>query len=181
MRRYVAVALTATMLGGCATAIRGSTNQVHFASEPSGAVVTTSLGHSCTAPCTLAIERNKEFQATFTRDGHQPSVVEVKTTLSREGGTSFAGNILLGGLIGMGVDAASGAALDHTPNPVIGRLAAIIPPAPTPPAHHDRRRPRPRAGAPVATLQNAPVAAGTPSVVQVAAPSAPGIAATPSR
>uniref|UniRef100_UPI001EF895CB hypothetical protein n=1 Tax=Citrobacter koseri TaxID=545 RepID=UPI001EF895CB len=66
MRKLLAVALAATMMGGCATAIRGTTNQVHFTSEPSGAVVTTSLGHTCTAPCTMPMDRNKEFQATFT-------------------------------------------------------------------------------------------------------------------
>jgi hypothetical protein len=34
----------------------------------------------------------------------------------------FAGNVLAGGLIGMGVDAATGAATDHKPNPVIVTL-----------------------------------------------------------
>ena len=35
------------------------------------------------------------------------------------GAASFAGNLLLGGVAGMAVDAASGAALEHKPNPVI--------------------------------------------------------------
>jgi hypothetical protein len=179
MRKFVAVAFATTVVGGCATAIRGTTNQVHFTSEPSGAIVTTSIGHTCTAPCTLAVERNKEFQATFTREGYQPSVVEVKTTLSREGGTSFAGNLLLGGLIGMGVDAASGAALDHTPNPVIARLAAIIPPPPASPSNRDQRRPRPRARVPVAMLPSPSTAVvEAPSVAQTATPVTPGIPAT---
>ncbi|MBN8942055.1 MAG: translation initiation factor 2 [Rhizobiales bacterium] len=162
MRNLLAVALAATMMGGCATAIRGTTNQVHFTSEPSGAVVTTSLGHTCTAPCSMPMDRNKEFQATFTREGFQPTVVDVKTTVSREGGTSFAGNLLLGGLIGMGVDAASGAALDHTPNPVIGRLAAIIPAPPTvQQPSRERQRPRPSTRVPVASLPRT-LAADTP-------------------
>lgn len=160
MRKLLAVALAATMMSGCATAIRGTTNQVHFTSEPSGAVVTTSLGHTCTAPCTMPMDRNKEFQATFTREGFQPQVVDVKTTVSREGGTSFAGNLLLGGLIGMGVDAASGAALDHTPNPVIGRLAAIIPAPAVRAPTRERQRPRSRARVPVASLPTTFAAAG---------------------
>ncbi|QCI63146.1 translation initiation factor 2 [Phreatobacter stygius] len=173
MRKLLAVALGATMLGGCATAIRGTTNQVHFTSEPSGAVVTTSLGHSCTAPCTMPMDRNKEFQVTFTRDGFQPAIIDVKTTVSREGGTSFAGNLLLGGLVGMGVDAVSGAALDHTPNPVIGRLAAIIPvPAVQVPAR-ERQRARPRARVPVAGLPGAFAAAGPATPTIVAATTAP--------
>jgi hypothetical protein len=173
----IVVAVAATMLGGCATAIRGNTNQVTFASEPSGATVTTSLGQTCVAPCTIAIERNKEFEATFRRDGFEPSVVSVRTVVSREGGTSFAGNILAGGLIGMGVDAATGAALDHSPNPVIGRLVAIQPaPAATPPATRGPRR-QGRRGTPVAILlpqtPAAPAVQGASSTVTVTTTAAP--------
>lgn len=170
MRRMGGVALAATLLAGCATAIRGTTNQVTFASEPSGALVSTSLGHSCVTPCVIAIERNKPFEATFRKDGFEHAVVAVRTEVSREGGTSFAGNLLLGGLIGMGVDAVNGAALDHQPNPVIGRLAAIIPPAPAP----SERRIRPSRGhrAPVAALTAPAPLTSTVTVTSVAAPAA---------
>lgn len=171
MRKVLCVALGATLLAGCATAIRGTTNQVTFASEPSGAVVTTSLGHSCTTPCVVAIERNKPFEATFRRDGFEHSVVAVRTEVSREGGTSFAGNLLLGGLVGMGVDAVSGAALDHQPNPVIGRLAAIVPPAP-PPTARERPGRAPRANrTPIAALTAPPPT--LPSSVTVTTHAAP--------
>ncbi|MBB5053928.1 hypothetical protein HNQ36_003928 [Afipia massiliensis] len=46
------------------------------------------------------------------------------------------GNILLGGVVDGVVDAASGAALDHKPNPVIVTLKPIAPP---PPPHKPRR------------------------------------------
>jgi hypothetical protein len=55
------------------------------------------------------------------------------------GAAGFAGNVLLGGLVGMGVDAATGAALDHKPNPVIVTLQPAAPQA---------RRPRPPRRAP---------------------------------
>ncbi|MFT3953057.1 MAG: hypothetical protein QM722_01065 [Piscinibacter sp.] len=175
----IVAAVAATMLGGCATAIRGNTNQVTFASEPSGATVTTSLGQTCVAPCTIAIERNKEFEATFRRDGFEPAMVSVRTVVSREGGTSFAGNLLAGGLIGMGVDAATGAALDHSPNPVIGRLVALAPPpAPSPSPRGPRRHGR--QGTPVAALlpqRPAPVA--QPSTVTVTQTPAPAATAPP--
>ncbi|MDP2581055.1 hypothetical protein Q8W37_14030 [Shimia thalassica] len=35
------------------------------------------------------------------------------------GGAALAGNILVGGIVGIGVDAATGSTLDHVPNPVI--------------------------------------------------------------
>ncbi|ODN67823.1 hypothetical protein [Methylobrevis pamukkalensis] len=38
-----------------------------------------------------------------------------------------AGNIILGGVIGVGVDAVTGATLSHTPNPVIIALQPIDP------------------------------------------------------
>ncbi|MFC5385149.1 hypothetical protein ACFPLB_04115 [Aquamicrobium segne] len=37
--------------------------------------------------------------------------------MSGEGAAGLAGNVLIGGLIGVGVDAATGATLDHYPNP----------------------------------------------------------------
>jgi len=128
--KCLVLAFTSLALVGCATAIRGTTNQVTFASEPSGAIVSTSLGQTCIAPCVLAIDRNKTFEARFTKEGFEPAVVAVRTEISREGGTSFAGNLLLGGIVGMGVDAATGAGLDHLPNPVIGRLVPVALPAP---------------------------------------------------
>ncbi len=45
---------------------------------------------------------------------------------------ALPGNILLGGIIGMGVDAATGAALDRKPNPVIVHAAARNKPPPPP-------------------------------------------------
>jgi len=43
------------------------------------------------------------------------------------------GNILLGGIIGMGADAATGATLEHVPNPVSATLVPISrPPAAKP-------------------------------------------------
>jgi hypothetical protein len=41
------------------------------------------------------------------------------------GAAGFAGNLLAGGLVGMGVDAVTGAAQDHKPNPVIVTLKPI--------------------------------------------------------
>ena len=38
--------------------------------------------------------------------------------MSTSGGAAVAGNILVGGIIGLGVDAATGAGKELTPNPV---------------------------------------------------------------
>jgi len=55
---------------------------------------------------------------------------------------------LAGGLIGMGVNAATGAAQDHKPNPVIVTMKPIGPAAPPRPARPPRKpaKPAPEAG-----------------------------------
>jgi hypothetical protein len=50
--------------------------------------------------------------------------VPVSTRIAGAGAAGFAGNILVGGLVGMGVDAATGSTLEHFPNPV---LASLVP------------------------------------------------------
>ena len=61
------------------------------------------------------------------------------TRVAGGGAAGFAGNILLGGVIGMGVDAASGATLEHHPNPVVAVLQPAAAPG-RPPQPGERRR-----------------------------------------
>jgi hypothetical protein len=93
-------------------------------------VATTSLGHSCRTPCTLTVSRKDEFVVSVRKDGFEPAQVPVTTALAGTGGAAFAGNILLGGVVGMGTDVVTGAALDHAPNPVSVALAPEAPPPP---------------------------------------------------
>jgi hypothetical protein len=112
-----AVGLAIT-LAGCATITRGTTNQVQIQSDPPGALARTSTGFSCTTPCTMTVSRKDEFSVVFSKPGYRDETVDVKTQVAGAGAAGFAGNILLGGIIGMGADAATGATLEHVPNPV---------------------------------------------------------------
>jgi hypothetical protein len=64
----------------------------------------------------------------------------VQTRVASTGAAGFAGNILLGGVIGMAADASTGAALEHVPNPVTtaliplkkGEIDSVIKISPTP-------------------------------------------------
>ena len=132
----VAVAISAT---GCATVVRGTTEDVVINYAPADANVTTSLGHKCSAsPCTVNVERKKEFQVVATKKGFQQQVVDVGTKVSGKGVAGMAGNVLVGGVVGVGVDAATGASKDHFPNPVnielvpLGATPAEPPKVPTP-------------------------------------------------
>ncbi|GGH27112.1 hypothetical protein GCM10007036_35410 [Alsobacter metallidurans] len=132
MKTIFALAGVVLMTAGCATVTRGTTGQVTFNSEPSGAQMRTSLGHTCPTPCTLEIPRKSDFVAVFTKDGYKEQQIPIATRVAGSGAAGFAGNILVGGLVGMGVDAATGSTLEHFPNPVNATLEALHrAPAPT--------------------------------------------------
>ncbi len=119
----IAVALS---VSACGTVTRGSNEDVTFNSDPPGAKVLTSTGLVCQAtPCTFPISRKQEFIATFELPGHHSQQIEVKTEVSGGGAAGMAGNIVAGGLVGIVVDASTGATLDHTPNPVFATMVPI--------------------------------------------------------
>ena len=115
------------LLAGCATVTRGTTNQVQITSEPTGAEVRTSLNHTCMTPCTLTIERKAEFSVVYNMPGYQEQIIEVKTQIAGAGVAGIAGNVIVGGIVGMGVDAATGSTLEHIPNPVHAILKKATP------------------------------------------------------
>lgn len=130
MKAFI-VAAVALSLGACATITRGTEEDVQFYSEPTGAEVKTSLGMSCpSTPCTLKIPRKDQFQATFELPGHHPESVYVSTRMSGGGAAGMAGNVVVGGIIGVVVDGSSGATMDHSPNPVIANLKPLRPVSP---------------------------------------------------
>lgn len=103
----------------------------------------TSLSQTCTTPCTLKVSRKDEFSVLISKDGFKPVEVEVKNRIAGEGAAGFAGNVLVGGVIGMGVDAATGATLEHYPNPIEVTLEPLPRPAPrsTPKPNRPRSSP----------------------------------------
>jgi hypothetical protein len=120
----IAAAAIASLCASCATVTRGTTEQIQIVSDPPGAEARTSMGFVCTTPCTLQAGRKDEFTVTFSKPGYQPAEVTVTTKVNPGGGAAFAGNVLVGGLVGMAADASTGAGLDHYPNPV---EAALVP------------------------------------------------------
>ena len=141
--KLIAVSALALSLGACATVTRGTTNSVTVNSEPAGAQAITSSGLTCpSTPCTWDVSRKQEFIVTFSKEGYEDLQIPVATRLAGAGVAGFAGNVLVGGLIGMGVDAVTGSTLEHHPNPVIGVLKPLPKPAPANPIRQ-RRRPDP--------------------------------------
>jgi hypothetical protein len=87
---------------------------------------------TCLTPCAIVAKRSADISITFAKPGFETEVVTLTKEVPATGAAGFAGNILAGGLIGMGVDAATGAATDHKPNPVIVTLKPVAPAAPGP-------------------------------------------------
>lgn len=123
MKMIVTLVLAASALSGCGSITRGTTEDVAINSTPIGAKVTTDIGMNCTAPCMLKVPRNKDFTITASADGYKTSTLFVGRKVSGNGAAGMAGNVIVGGLIGVIVDSSTGAAMDHTPNPAFINLA----------------------------------------------------------
>ncbi len=146
IRLFLAAAIALPCFG-CASVTRGTTENISIASTPAGATAEISgldIPTACVTPCVVVAKRSADITVTINKEGYEPQIIPLTKEIPGSGAAGFAGNILAGGLIGMGVDAATGAALDHKPNPVIVTLqpATLGPPRaakPRPP----RRPPAP--------------------------------------
>ena len=125
-KRHARFAVQALTLAGlslslpaCATITRGTTQQFTVESSPPGARASTSNGFQCEAtPCTFRMPRKPGFTATATMDGYVSQEIVVDSKIAGSGAAGAAGNILVGGPIGLIVDGTSGAMNDLTPNPL---------------------------------------------------------------
>jgi hypothetical protein len=139
MRRVIVLAAAGLSLAGCSSfsldAFKSAPEPVtvQFESTPPGAEARTSLGPSCTTPCSLPITVDGGFSVTFNLPKFQPATVPV--TITRVPG-----------------DFTSPARTTVDPNPVAVEMQPIAPPRRT------RRGPARRASRPAA----APGAAAFP-------------------
>lgn len=119
LARMAVVLCAGGSLAACATVTRGSSDAWVVNTTPPGAKVETTNGHQCPAtPCAIKMKRKSEFMATITKPGFKTATVSVSHKTANAGAAGVAGNVLLGGVIGLGVDLATGASQDLTPNPV---------------------------------------------------------------
>jgi hypothetical protein len=131
-RRLLAAATCLALLSGCATVTRGTTQAWTVDSVPVGATVSLSNGERCETPCTLKLKRKHPVAVQLCKVGYEPVNTQVMSHISGAGAAGMAGNVLIGGLIGVGVDAASGATKELSPNPLRVDLVAGTPGCATP-------------------------------------------------
>jgi PEGA domain-containing protein len=147
--RIVGIAALCAVVGGCASVSRGTTENISIVSVPAGAEATITgldVPTACVTPCSVVVKRNADISVAFQKEGFAQQTIQLTKEIQSTGAAGFAGNVLLGGLVGMGVDAYTGAATDHKPNPVAVTLEPLAPPAPARPPRKPRPPPAPQAG-----------------------------------
>ena len=129
MKSFLKIAAIIAMVGSasaCATLTRGTTQEFIVESSPPGASVKTTSGFTCPAtPCTFKMPRKDAFTVTVSKDGYETQTAEIMSNMSGGGTAGMIGNVLIGGLIGVGVDSTSGALNDLTPNPLVVTLKSL--------------------------------------------------------
>lgn len=112
-------ALAALLLvSGCASVTRGTKDTLVVESDPAGATVRLSTGGIGTTPTSFQLPRKKALDVFVEKEGYEPLTIHVSSQISGTGAAGMAGNVLVGGVIGVGVDAWTGATKDLRPNPI---------------------------------------------------------------
>jgi len=116
------VLIVTILASACATIIHGTTQDIPINTKPEGCIAKTTDGQECTTPCNLSLKRKHDHTISISKDGYEPKSVKVQHVVSG----AVAGNILAGGLIGWGVDAASGGQYRLVPETVDIELDPIV-------------------------------------------------------
>ena len=92
-------------LNGCATIIHGTTQDIGVTTDPSGADLLVDGQLHYKSPAVITMKRKDDHTVEISQEGYKKVTVEIKGALS----WTVAGDFLAGGVIGYGIDAATGA------------------------------------------------------------------------
>lgn len=106
------------VLTGCATVISGRTQEIGVSSSPSGAKVFVNGQEKGITPIALKLSRKDKHVIKIQLEGYKPYEV----VLVRKINGWVLGNILIGGLIGLAVDAITGAIYKLEPDNISVKL-----------------------------------------------------------
>jgi hypothetical protein len=108
----VSLLISCVLLTSCATILEGSRQEVSIHSNPAGANIFINGENKGATPRTILMKRKISARTVvLSIDGYENYEVNTKRKLNGY----FFGNILLGGVIGMAIDAATGAMYRITP------------------------------------------------------------------
>jgi hypothetical protein len=115
--RAVAALILVLFTVNCSTIVHQTTQQVKVDSEPAGAAVTVSCGDvfndpKLTTPAVVTLHRKPAYcSLKLNKEGYAEKEVKFAKTMS----PLYLGNVLIGGIVGLIVDAANGAMWNRTP------------------------------------------------------------------
>jgi PEGA domain len=113
------IAVASTVVVACATIIHGSSQEVGISSQPTGATITVDGVITGKTPVAAKLSRKDMHRVAITMDGYQP--FEITTTRKTSGWVW--GNLVFGGLIGLAVDAITGALYNVRPEQIAAQLS----------------------------------------------------------
>lgn len=116
--KQILLLIVLIMSSACATIIQPGPDRVHVNSNPEGAKVYLDGQPIGVTPMVVDIARKSEGIIEIKKDGYEPMTVDRDKVASGW----FFGNLLLGGVIGMGVDLATHNQGKYSEEPVFGEL-----------------------------------------------------------
>lgn len=96
--------LLSTLLVGCATIVTGTSTDVSLQSDPSEAEIEINGQDRGETPTTLSLDSDRAYTVELSLEGYEDETIQLEKSTSGW----VAGNILLGGIPGLIVDAATG-------------------------------------------------------------------------
>jgi len=102
---FLVIGLLAFSVSGCATVTTSRFQKVSVDSTPQGADVVLSDGQKGVTPCFFNMRRNKKYIVKMYKEGYTTAEITLKKSIC----WSTAGNILITGPIGLGIDTLTGA------------------------------------------------------------------------
>jgi hypothetical protein len=140
LARMLPVLVAAMFCSGCASITRGSKEVLVIDSTPQDADVRLSTGMVGKTPASFQVPRSDTITVFITKPGYKDRTIIVQAEIGGGGGAAMAGNVFVGGFIGAGIDAGTGAMYEHKPNPLMVTLEKIDAPAATPPPSEDGKK-----------------------------------------
>jgi hypothetical protein len=119
-RRATLGGMTLLLIAGCATIIHGTRQDVGISSTPSGASVTVDNVQTGTTPAFAKLRRKENHVVRISLPDYQP----IDLTLTSSVSGWVWGNVAIGGLIGLAVDAISGGMYKLSPQELSAALGA---------------------------------------------------------
>lgn len=118
--KIVVLLLIASQLAACASIMNGTHQNIALSSNPPGATAKTNSGVQCLTPCVLSLERSANQTIMIEKEGYE----QASAALAKSASGWLWGDLVVGGLIGLAIDFATGAAYKLDPaiiNPTLAK------------------------------------------------------------